>query len=128
MAGTRTDNTFAESLTKVLRSLADMKVLPDADLEFILNMEMQVVQKLREPIDTMQTQGSTQVPGAPGMGMPMGPQMGPPPGMGGGLPPELMGMPPEMGMPGMGGGGGVPGMRQEPAMPNPDELRRILQG
>lgn len=125
MAGTRTDNTFAEALTKLLRNLADMKVLPDADLEFILNLEMQVVQKLREPIDTMQAQGSTQVPGAPGMGMPMGP----PPGMGGGLPPELMGgMPPEMGMPGMGGGAGIPGMRQEPAMPNPDELRRILQG
>jgi len=86
---------------------------------------MEVVGKLREPIDSMQAQGSTQVPGAPGMGMPMGPPMGPPPGMGGGLPPELMGA---GGMPGMGGGGGIPGMRQEPAMPNPDELRRILQG
>lgn len=124
MAGTRTDNTFAEALTKLLRNLADMKVLPDADLEFILNLEMQVVQKLREPIDNMQAQGSTQVPGAPGMGMPMGMS----PDMGGGLPPELMGMPPEMGMPGMGGGAGIPGMRQEPSMPNPDELRRILQG
>ena len=121
MPGTRTDNTFAESLTKLLRSLADMKVLPDADLEFILNLEMQVVQKLREPIDNMQAQGSTQIPGAP----PMGPPMGPPLGIGGGLPPELMGggMPPGMGM-----GGGVPGVRQEPSMPNPDELRRILQG
>ena len=48
MPTTRTDNTFQEALMKMLRSLADMKVLPDADLEWVLGVEMQVVQKRNE--------------------------------------------------------------------------------
>lgn len=103
MPTTRTDNTFQEALMKMLRSLADMKVLPDADLEWVLGVEMQVVQKLREPIDVMQQQGTTGVPGMPPMSGPMGPMMDP-----------------------MMGGGGVPGIRNEAQMPNPDELRRLL--
>lgn len=102
---------------KMLRSLADMKVLPDADLEWVLGIEMQVVQKLREPIEMMEQQGTTGVPGMPPMSGPMGPmaQMGQ-------EMPLPMGPPP--GGPMM--GGGVPGIRNEAPMPNPDELRRLL--
>lgn len=119
MPTTRTDNTFQEALMKMLRSLADMKVLPDADLEWVLGIEMQVVQKLREPIDVMEMQGTTGVPGMPPLSGPMGPMMD----QGMGMPPMPMGPPP--GGPMM-GGGGVPGIRNEAPMPNPDELRRLL--
>lgn len=112
MAGTRQTNTFGEALQKMLRGLADMKTMPDADLPFIIDLETQVVGKLRSPID--QQQGLSQVPGDPSMGLAMGMQGQMPPQMG--LPP---GPPP---------GGGVPGLRSMPTMPPPDELRRMLQG
>lgn len=102
MAGSRQTNTFGEMLQKMLRDLADMKTAPDADLPFIIDLETQVVGKLRQPIDNVAAQGLTQVPPDPAMGMAMG--MGP-------------AMPPAE---------GVPGVRSMPTMPSPDELRRIL--
>lgn len=106
MAGTRQTNTFGEQLQKLLRDFADMKVTPDADLPFIIDLETRVIGKLREPID--QAQPMSQVPGNPGLGMSIGMQ---------GQAPSPMGKPAP----------GVPrGMTPSAPMPSPDELRRVL--
>lgn len=111
---TRTDNTFQEELTKLLTSIAQMKALPDADLQFLTQLETMVLSQLRAPIDAMQAQGMTNAPSSLAVGAPAGgpgPQ-GPPPGPGGG------------------GGGGLPGVPSMvgAGLPNPDELRRLLNG
>lgn len=110
--GSRSTNTMAEGMRALLSSISDMKILPDADLQFILGIEQQIVAKLREPIDRMQQQGITQA----------GPPQGPPPGsMAGGMT--------QQGMPGQSAGpAGVPGVMQARPQPNPDEMRRMLQG
>lgn len=97
----------------MLGDLARMKVMPDADLPFIVDLETQIVGKLRAPIDNQVQQGLTQVP--PGIGGGMPPMPGGPGGPGG-MPP--MPMPP--------GGPGVNGVSTAPPMPSPDELRRVL--
>lgn len=109
MAGSRQTNTFGEQLQKMLRDLADMKVSPDADLPFIVDLETQVIAKLRQGIDGAESQGLTQVPGDPGLGMAIG--------GGGGMP---MGVPTP--------GPGIPGLRSAPQIPAPamDELRRMI--
>lgn len=114
---TRSTNTMQEALQGLLTSISEMKLMPDADLEWLIQIETIILQKAREPIERMQSQGLTAAmpPGGPQMGgMPGGPPMGGP-----GMPPP--GPPP---MP-AGVGGGVPGMRSEP-MTNPDELRRMF--
>ncbi len=93
MVGTRQTNTFGEALQKELRNLADMKVMPDADLGFIVQLETQIIQKLREPEDAASATGQSSLPmgppspgiGGPGMGGPPGPP-GPPPGIAPGQP------------------------------------------
>lgn len=105
MAGSRQTNTFGEMLQKMLRDLADMKTAPDVDLPFVIDLETQIVGKLRQGIDNVAQQGLTQVPPDPAMGMAMGMGMQAPP------PPVAP---------------GVPGVRSMPTMPSPDELRRIL--
>lgn len=110
----------------MLGDIASMKVLPDADLEWLVGLETNIVGKIREPIDRMQAMGATNVPGMPPGGQP--PMPGAiPPGMGGGMPPGMPGGMPGGPPPGIPGGGtpGVPGMRQEPQI-NPDELRRLM--
>lgn len=112
--GTRGSNTQEESLKRLLGMITEIKTMPDADLEFLVNLETTILQYIRgrteqamqppvtPPLDGVSAQFS-------GMGMAGG--------MGGGMP----GMGP---MPS--GAGRVPGIRSEPAMPNPDELRRML--
>lgn len=133
---TRTDNTFQEALTKLLHSVTDLKTLPDADLDWVANLELEVLAKLRSPIDAVQQQGLTNANagpsvafnGAPSPGMQIGPGapgipgggMPPPPGMPGGMP---GGMPPHIPA---GTGAGINGVASLPNMPNPDELRRLL--
>lgn len=109
-AGTRQSNTMSEMLRKMLGQLADLKLTDDPDWDFITGLETGIVSKLREPIDQMAQAGLTAVP--PGISQsPMG--MG---GMGGAAP--MGGLPPtQMG-----------GLQGRPTMPNPDELRRMLNG
>lgn len=112
----RISNTMAEGLQTMLGSIATMKALPDADLQFLIELETGILKKLREPVDNMA--GQLQSVG----------QNGPPPGgMPGGPPPG--GMPPGMPMPPMGAPGGAPtGMPMGAGAPNPDELQRLIGG
>lgn len=98
----RSQNTMAESLQKMLGDVADMKVLPDADLEFLIQLETVILQKLREPIDSIMgnsAQGNQQMMG--------GAQQSP------------------VAMPGQ---ERVSGMRMEAPMPNMDEFMRSMGG
>jgi hypothetical protein len=120
MAGTRQNNTFEEALHRMLGDLTQMKVLPDADLPWIIDLETQIVGKIREPIDRMQAATQAPPPGSPGMPPMAG---GMPPGPGGGLPPDLAAMLP----PPPPGGPGNANTQSLPPMPsNPDEFRRIV--
>jgi hypothetical protein len=119
---TRSDNTFQEELLKMNRNIADMKALPDANLEFLASMETMVLGQLRAPVDAMEQQGLTNAPSSLAGGAPPAPGGMPTLGPGGGGP---------------GGGGGM-GMGMGPAnggppmvganLPPPDELRRLLGG
>jgi hypothetical protein len=110
--GSRSTNTMTEGLRALLSNLSDMKVLPDADLQFLLTIEQQIVAKLREPYDR-QLQGG----GGPS---------GPPPGMGGG-PGSMAGAMTQQGMPGQSAGPSqIPGVMQARQQPSPDELARVL--
>lgn len=120
---TRSANTMVEMLQKTLADISQMKTLPDADLEFLVNLETQVLKLLRAPIDQLQQKGLTSVPTDPMAGG----------GGGGGDLSSIMAM---LGGTGAGGGGAPmpaappPGMgmqRAEPPMPAPDEMRRMLQ-
>lgn len=116
----RGTNTMAEALQRMLGDISQMKTLPDGDLEYLANLETMVLKKLREPIDAVQAMGLSQAGGGGQPGA-MPPGMGP----GGGMQMPPAGPP----MGGQGAGGipqGMPGMQQGPAMPNPDELRRLL--
>lgn len=115
--GSRTTNTMSEGLRVLLQDIADMKLAPDADLPFLINIETQIVGYLKAKADEALTPPGQMGPGAGG-----GPMAGPPPGPPG--PPGLGGMGPMR--PGTGSPRGVPGLMQGPQMPNPDELRRIL--
>lgn len=113
----RGTNTQQEILTKMLGTIADLKLTADADLEWIVGLETMVLSKLREPLEranAMQQQMQSQPTGGSPMSMPPGM-----PPMGGG------GMPGPAGP--MIGGGGIPGMARAAGTPNPDELRRLLQ-
>jgi hypothetical protein len=99
---------MSEGLAKMLADISQLKITPDADLEFLIGMETGILQKLKA-----QAEGAL-APSGPGAGMG---------GMG------MMGMPgassppPSFGPMGAGGGGPMQG----PQMPNPDELRRMMQ-
>ena len=114
--GTRGTNTMAEAFQRILADISQIKAMPDADLEFLIGIETQLLQKLRAPVEKM----VGQLDAGNGAGAPPDP-MGDP--MAGGAIP----MDPSMGQPSM-AGAGVPGMRQSPGPPNPDELRRMLGG
>ena len=116
--------TMADGLQKVLQDLSACLVAPDADMNFIQNVQNLIVTRMKAGIG-----------GTPGMPAPGGPQGGP---GAGGMPGPPMGAggPPGGPQPGMGGlplpggpgaGPGVPGVRSMPQIPPVDELRRLLQ-
>jgi hypothetical protein len=108
-SGTRTTDTFTEGLRKLLSQITDLKMTDDVDLPFVINLETQVLNRLKQ-------QGSDALNGTGIAGQnPLLPAM-PPPGMG------PMGPPPGLAP------GPVPGLMAGPSMPNPDELRRVLAG
>lgn len=122
MASGRVD-TMTDYLRQIMGSISEAKIVADADLPFLLQLEQMIVSKLRDPITRMQQAGvmpgfNQQVPAGGGM----------PPGMeqmmGGGMPPD--GGMPQLGGPSMAGAGGVRGVPTGPPIPNSDELRRLL--
>lgn len=106
--GTRQTNTFSEGLRKLLGSITDIKLAQDADLPFLIQLETQVLGRLKQGVD----QALDPNAGMQGQG-----------GMGGGAA-GLMGSPAPP--PGMGSPAGTPGLMQGPSPMNPDELRRML--
>lgn len=113
----RSTNTMAEFLQRMLGDLAEAKTLPDADLQFLIQMETTILQKLRAPIDALM--GQT---GGGGNPMSQGQGGGQPDmqGMQGGLDPTMLPQPAPAGR--------VTGTRMEAPMPNVDELRRMMGG
>lgn len=106
--GTRGTNTMMEGLREMMALISELKVTPDADLEFLINLETTILQKVRGQVDSAsgqmdgiseQFQGG--IPGAAPATTPAG------------------AMPAGMGAP------GSPGNFQ---MGNPDEMRRMLTG
>jgi hypothetical protein len=110
--GGRTTNTQSEMLTNMLRDISVAKTLPDADLQFLVELETQILMKLRQPLEAAVGQM-----GAVTAGMPPGQQPSMPP-----LMPEAPPMDAPVPPP-----GGVPGLRNQPPGPSPDELARLMQ-
>jgi len=122
-------DTMIEGLKSLVTSIAQLKLLPDADPQFLGNLEGQVITYVKAA-GQQQINGSLGPAQAGGMANPGGPgdatmamsSMGPNDmGGAGGMP-----MPPGMQI-APGGGAGMSGLApQQP--PNADELRRIMQG
>jgi hypothetical protein len=113
-SGTRTTDTFTEGLRKLLSQITDLKMTDDVDLPFVINLETQVLNRLKQ-------QGSDALNGVGPGPMAAGPGAMMAPGGGPMAPPAALGPPPPAFGPGP-----VPGLMAGPSMPNPDELRRIL--
>jgi hypothetical protein len=117
-------NTMVEWLNKINADLAQAMTCPDADLQFLTQLQTSVLQKLRSPYDANPNGPAPQLP--PGGG-PGGPGGGPPPDMAallgaGGTPIPPAGPPP---MP--------PGNGPMPAAPRPGptdmgEIARMIGG
>lgn len=110
------NETMAEGLKKIMSAIAQLMVLPDADVQYLMSLQGNITDYIRQSSAAMAGQATGTGPAsaindvAPG-----GPV--PPMGAGGG------GMPGMGGPPGGGMGGGMQGLA---AAPNPDELRRLL--
>lgn len=112
-------DTMSDFLRQIMGSLSEAKLVADADLPFLLSIEQQIVQKMRDPITRMQQAGV--MPSGP-QDMPADGGMQMPPDMAGGMPGGAP-MPPPSQLAGIGGVRGVP---TQPGPPNSDELRRLL--
>ena len=115
----RSQNTMAEFLQKMLGDIAEAKTLPDADISFLLELETSILTKIRGQVDALMGQmehtSSTPVAagGMPGMAAMQG-------GGAGQAGPGQQPTPPGL------AGARVPGTRMEPNMPNIDEMRRMM--
>lgn len=115
---TRGTNTMVEGLQKLAQDITALKFTPDADVAFLIALETQVLQKLREPYEAASGQLAA-AQGPQGSAIPAG--GGAPPAMpamaGGGAMGGLGGGPP-LGQPGgaLGGLPAAPGPRFTPDM------------
>lgn len=64
----RVDNTMVEFLQKLLKDIAMGKLLPDADMPFLVTLENTVLDRAKQPVDQMRQQGVL----PPAQGQPMG--------------------------------------------------------
>jgi hypothetical protein len=101
-SGTRGTNTMMEGLRSMMALISELKITPDADLEFLINLETTILQKVRGQVDSAagQMEGVSEQ-------------------FQGGIPGAAPASPAGMGAP------GTPGNFQ---MGNPDEMRRMLTG
>ncbi len=105
-----------DGLKKLLGDIGQLMATPDADQQFLAKLQQAIYTRMGQPSPQGQGAPGQQPGGMPGAAPPQG-APGQPPG-----PPHAM---PGGGVGGQGGFGGA-GLGN--AMPNPDELRRILQG
>lgn len=108
------NETMAEGLKKIMSAIAQLMVLPDADVQYLMSLQGNITDYIRQSSAAMAGQ---QTGTGPASGINDVAPGGPVPPMGGGMP-APMGGPPGGGM-----GGGMQGLA---AAPNPDELRRLL--
>ncbi len=108
-------NTMPEGLTKMLGLVSEMMAMPDADLDWLGQINVMVLQKIRQPFDQSQNVQQQQA----GMGGAPSPDSMPPPQ------PQMPVAPAGPSTPDF-GPANVPGGRNNPPMPNADELRRVL--
>lgn len=101
--------TEAELLQKILGDLGEAMAAPDADTQFLLQIQQAIVQHIAQK----KQQGQQQIQQAATMGG-GGEGGGANPGMGSPLPPNVSGLP---------GRAGPPGLS---TLTDPDELRRML--
>lgn len=113
----KSTNTMVESLQSLVQDIAMMKTMPDADLQFLLDLETTIIAYMRQQMD--QSMGQNGNPMAPPATMGGGPPMPPMP------PPQLPSSP--MGGRPMMAGTVSPGGAGGP-MTSPDEIRRMLPG
>lgn len=106
---TRENNTMAEGLSKINHQIADMKLMPDADMPFLISLETDILNYLKPPQPAQPGAAPGGGPGGPpgAPGGPMGAAMG-----------QVMGGGPGPALGGPGGG--------QAGMPNPDEMRRLV--
>lgn len=107
-----------EALRGIMQDLAYIQTLPDADLDFITNLQQQVLERVRAPIQAAMQGGQPQqapseIGGLGGLGGGMG-----------GLASQLGS--PEMPMTTQPAQGIPAGLRNGGTMPPVDELRRLL--
>ncbi|GIV04107.1 MAG: hypothetical protein KatS3mg015_2937 [Fimbriimonadales bacterium] len=105
----RQTNTMAEFIQKMLRLITDAKIAPDSDLPFLVNLETQLLQYVKQPMEEA---------GMDMSGLDAGLNAGTLPGE-----PALVGN--RVGFSPT-PGGGVPGIRQGMNMPPVDDLARLL--
>lgn len=121
MAITSATNTQAEALRKILSDISNIKTFPDADLEFLINLETMILNNIKGQVE--QNMGPADGGSSQGLAA-----MSADPSMPGAMSGMGMGGPSPMDPAGGGFGGGVPGIRNDPGAPNPDELRRMIGG
>ena len=109
MPSIKSGGTFVDALRNLLGDLAQISTMPDADLQFTVQLQGVITQFIRQQaLDTLGPPG--------GAGANAGPEAGGAPSTPGlGPPPAPTGIEP-------GGGAGMAGM----GTPNPDELRRVM--
>lgn len=118
----KSQNTMAEAMEKVIKDLASMKTMPDADIGFILHIETQIVEYLRQGFDQASQQSQM---GGMGMGSP---QQAPPPMDPMGMMPTGVpqpGMDPNIQLPASPLGGRMSMGLPSPTAPAVDEVSRM---
>lgn len=114
------NESMVEGLKKLGTQAASLMMVPDADVEFLTNLQLMIRDRVLASAAQAASGQLNQATSSLGGGAPMS-------GMGTPAPPMMPGaspMPPPGIAPGGVSGGGMGGI---PA-PNPDELRRILAG
>ena len=54
----RSTNTMQEALQSLMREIADMKLLSDADLPWLVQLESMVIERVKRPVEEMAQQGA----------------------------------------------------------------------
>lgn len=113
-------NTMSEGLSSIASLCAELMAYPDADVEWLADLQAQVIAKMRAGDPSIPNEGDMGGGPGAGAGAGAGPGIGMGPGMGGGAGGLPTGMGGGMMMPGGGvaSGGG--------AIPNAGELQRVL--